>query len=1357
MKKGIYCTVLAIVLTAAVFVLPLVNPGVSSGNVEPGNMEKSPVVITEKDGKPSGTPEIDAPKSDETVTFIIETDGISLCGTAASAKNKYENVTALIRSRDIRQYADMIKKNQAVVKASVRRMVPSANLDNCYTYNTVINGFSVTAPYSSLSKLQGISGVKSVTLASSRKIRVSDIDDEEGTDDQTADGESTDDETYTTPDEGESINEETDNAPADGESTDDETDNAPADGEDAAEKTDEPDIIQPVNKSDYSSPRGTATKIDSAYSAGLTGKGRLAVVIDDGFSCRHEAFSASPVKKKYSDSDVDSLLSAVRFNIAENDSPFISNKIAFAYDYADRDHDLKNPGSDHGTGMASVLAGNNGKTGTNSYISGAYDCQLALMKVCHDGETGISDDVILAALDDAVKLSPDVISLSLGVPRISTAADLFTRVFTAAYDNGSFITAAAGNNAININTDGKTGISPEYTDYGTVSYPSTLPFVTSVGSSENYEHFGYYLSVNDKERIEYRDVVTTDGKKDHPFSDLSDDTPYVYTDCCGRQEELWQCDPGKKIIIVKRGETTIEEKIKAANTVNAAGIIIISDEPLYIRLSASKKNIPAAVIGSAAAEYFAKHREGTLSAVNELCRFSSENGGEVSFFSSSGVSSELRLKPDILAPGTENYAAASDGYSSFTGSSSSCAQTAAAAAMLSEYAAKYEKKDTQQAVNALMMNNADRILCGKGVYASPRRQGAGVLDLEKSLTAGAYVTSPDGSAAISMGDSETGEFSFGMLIKSISDKEQTYRISAVTQTDKLEKNGRGYINTLVPESLTKYTSLTCTTDEKPVKEITISPGESVSVEVEMKLSPAAFLYCISRSPNGFYLDGFITLTSVDGSDVLSVPLTGYCGDWELADIFDASVYDSKDDIVIGGTSLMAAAAMGNYYPGVTLGKNATTGELYSDKLCIGKDTVRNAFDMSSAGVSFVIPNFYLLRDADDFTVTITDSNEKTVFTRNIDIISSFTMGGYEPYAELLRSFNSDGLKNIFASMKEGNYTYSVSASAVSANSSESRRQSVSYKIVVDNTPPSRPSTKTYSDGKRVYLEVDSTDKNGIQGFVLYTAFLSGGSYTYSDKLDDLISGSYIDADSYSLVDIKQTQTGATYTYDITNLYTQLTRVNNYTSTKKIGNIAETKLAVRAIDYAYNLSQAVAADSTVSGKYVYHFRDQNDNPVQGVSIMIDGTEKTSDASGDIVFEHMIPDYYGVVLTDLPEDYKTDFRCGAILTDIGNTGYEKTVTLEFTGKEPSEEESSDASSKPEVSKKPDAGKSDAQKQSSKPEAKAEVDHFKNDDSIFALVFVSVLLIITISSLAISRKKRGKPVSLKKPVRKKGNGGK
>ena len=94
-----------------------------------------------------------------------------------------------------------------------------------------------------------------------------------------------------------------------------------------------------MNKSDYSSPRGTATKIDSAYSAGLTGKGRLAVVIDDGFSCRHEAFSASPVKKKYSDSDVDSLLSAVRFNIAENDSPFISNKIAFAYDYADRDHD----------------------------------------------------------------------------------------------------------------------------------------------------------------------------------------------------------------------------------------------------------------------------------------------------------------------------------------------------------------------------------------------------------------------------------------------------------------------------------------------------------------------------------------------------------------------------------------------------------------------------------------------------------------------------------------------------------------------------------------------------------------------------------------------------------------------------------------------------------------------------------------------------------------------------------------------------------------------------------------------------------------------------------------------------------
>ena len=1309
MKKGIYCTILALVLTASVFILPLVNPGQPAGNGDSGHLEKSPVAITEKKGEPSGTPEIDAPKSDETVTFIIETDGISLCETAASARNKYENVTALIRSSDIRQYTDMIKKNQAVVKASVRRMVPSADLDDCYTYNTVINGFSLKAPYSSLSKLQGISGVKSVTLASARKIRVSDIDEEEDITPQISD--------ETTADA-------------------------------AEEKTDNKETE--IRKSDYTAPQKEITGIDSAYESGFTGKGSLAVVIDDGFSCGHEVFSYAPDKKKYTADDISSLTGAVPFNTAENDSPFVSGKIAFAYDYAGRDNDLKNPSSDHGTGMASVLAGNNGKENEDQYRSGAFDSQLALMKVCSDGETVIGDEVILAALDDAAKLSPDVVSLSLGVPRTSTAAELFTRVFSALYNNGSFIAAAAGNNAININTDVSDGVNSLYTDYGTVSYPSSLSFITSVGSSESKKHYGNYLSVNDDRKIEYSDLLDSGSGESPLFSEVSKKTPYVYTNSYGNADDLWKFEPRNKIIIVKRGEISVEEKIKAARTVNAAGLIIISDEPLYIRFTAPERKIPAAVVGSSALEYFTEHDKGMLFAAEKTGSFDCENGGKVSGFSSYGVSSELRLKPDILAPGTYNYAASSDGYDLYTGTSVSCAQTAAAAVLLSEYASKYEKKDRQQVVNALMMNSAEKTTRGKGLYDSPRRQGAGILNIEKALGSGAYVISPDGSAGISMGDSETGEFSFGMIIKSISDKEQTFRISATTQTDNIKKENDTSINTLVPENITKNTEISFSSDGKAVKEIKLSPGESVSLDVDMKLKPAALISYLSKAPNGFYLDGFITLTETDSSVSLSVPLTGYCGNWELADIFDVSLYDDSEGAVIGGTSLTAAAASGNYYPGITIGKNATDGKMHKDKLCIGRDTVRNAFDMPSSGVSFVIPNFYLLRDAADFTITIKDSSQKNIFSRNIGIISSFTAGGYEPYAELLRSFNSDGLKNAFASMKEGNYSYIVSASAVSANSGASVPQSVSYDIIVDNTVPSRPVTKTYSDGNRVYLDAESTDKNGIQGFVLYTAVLSGGRYTYSDKLDDLIAGNYMDEDSYFLVSTKETATGATYTYDITRLYNQLKRVKAYAESEKdIGSFTELKLAVRSIDYAYNLSPAVAADSIVTGKLTYHMTDQNGKPVQGVALAFNGNTKTSGGDGTIVFDNVIPGYYGVTMTNVPDEYKTSFTAEAVFTDIGKTDYEKTISFTFTGEYPEEEQSSETPTADESSKKTEQQKNEIS--SGKKDAK---DYFENDNSIFALIFVGVLVIITIASLAISRKKRdtfrGKTVSLKKPPR-------
>ena len=109
MRKGIYCTLLSILLCAAVFVLPILNPGTARSENDTDDVKKSPNKITDN-SEPTSAPEINTPKSDETVTFIIEVDGDSFCDTVLASAGKYKSIAEFINSKDIRQYNDAVKK-----------------------------------------------------------------------------------------------------------------------------------------------------------------------------------------------------------------------------------------------------------------------------------------------------------------------------------------------------------------------------------------------------------------------------------------------------------------------------------------------------------------------------------------------------------------------------------------------------------------------------------------------------------------------------------------------------------------------------------------------------------------------------------------------------------------------------------------------------------------------------------------------------------------------------------------------------------------------------------------------------------------------------------------------------------------------------------------------------------------------------------------------------------------------------------------------------------------------------------------------------------------------------------------------
>ena len=806
---------------------------------------------------------------------------------------------------------------------------------------------------------------------------------------------------------------------------------------------------------------------------------------------------------------------------------------------------------------------------------------------------------------------------------------------------------------------------------------------------------------------------------------MPENTEYIYTDSYGTENSLRLYDLKDKIVVVKRGNISITEKILSAQNAGAAGIIIISTEQDYVRFTAEKHDIYAAAVSPDAEKYFAKNPSGKISVSKEKGLFSSSNNSKPSDFSSYGVTADLRLKPDILAPGTNIYTACNSLYDSITGTSVSAAEITGIAAVISGYAKTIlpssSVEDIHFVTSALMMNTAETIKYNDRLFYTPRLQGAGIVNAEKSMLAAAYVVGSDNHASISMGDSETGKYRFPLIINSLSDKETVYQLSAVCQTDKLVKENGSYYNTLTPESLTEYTEFHFFQNENEITEITVPAGESVEIEAEITLSPAVVIAYMFKAANGFYVDGFITLKPEDDSAVLSVPYMGYCGNWELADIFDKSLYDDSQEPVIHGNTLAAAAATGNTVYGTTLGKNMITGEMSEKNICIGKDTVKNYYDLPKASVSFILPDFYLLRDAADYTITISNSKGMNIYSQNTGTISSFASGGNDPFAELAQSFNNDGLKNIFSTMQEGNYTYTVSASAVAGNTQSAQIQSVSYPFTVDNTPPSKIKTNVYSENNHIYLTAEAEDKNGVQGFIFYSVSVSGGKYKYADKIDDLIYSGYMDKNSYILISQKQTETSVTYTYDITDLYLQLHRVSYYAKTELNEELSNQKIAVRAVDNAFNLSSPVIADAIVSGKVEFTLKDQNDKPVSGAVIRFNNKTAESDENGLVVFNNVLPGDYSVKLVSSPANYTSDFVFGAVFTDVNNIDFSQEILFNFSGVYPETEVSEPSDELPEQP------------------VTTQTDYFENDDSMFALVFISILILIFTVSLITSKKHR------------------
>ncbi len=720
---------------------------------------------------------------------------------------------------------------------------------------------------------------------------------------------------------------------------------------------------QTVESSSYDAPSNDANVYktgiydSSAYSDTEkypwgTGAGTVVAVIDSGFDYTHDAFQRQPEGEiRMPKSSIESVVENTRAyeRIMANggsltvDDVFLSNKVPYAFDYADNDADVYPSYSNHGTHVAGIVGGydENGyddKDGNHideTFKGVAPDAQLVIMKTftddLEDSALGGSESVdIMAALEDCVTLGVDVINMSLGTTSGFTTTDdgddegeHFNAIYESIRKEGiSLIVAASNDYSAGFGSIYGTNLASN-PDSGTVGSPSTYYASLSVASisgqkspymqasdgtpiffenarnanSVEYDYIGSLLDENQEER-EFEYVVAGSGR----ISDYNSIKDLVK----GR------------IVLVRRGINSFQEKVEIAARRGAIGIIIYNNVSGNIRMSlgdvAEVDRIPAVSINMTAGNALvniAKQQGGVIGKIKVSRNLSA--GPFMSEFSSWGSTPDLKIKPEITAHGGEITSTVPGGYAEQSGTSMASPNMAGLAALVRNYvrtlpiAKDFEPSQITQLTNQLILSTASTVYDDTGLAYSPRKQGSGLANLKNIVETNAYLytdaesdgdiyyAAKDGRPKIELGADidKSGVYKFSFKVRNISENKLTFTPQALFMTETLDSLGLAVAEkAYMLDDIAPVFSV----GGSPVEKVEVGANSSVMVSVELKLSDEEKEYIDKSFKNGMFVEGFIKLISSDKEAQcdLSLPFLSFYGDWESAPMLDYTVFELAD-------------------------------------------------------------------------------------------------------------------------------------------------------------------------------------------------------------------------------------------------------------------------------------------------------------------------------------------------------------------------------------------------------------------------------------------------------------------------------
>ena len=947
----------------------------------------------------------------------------------------------------------------------------------------------------------------------------------------------------------------------------------------------------------YLMPQDITTNNVNVYETGIydssnldyDGSGTVVAILDTGLDYSHSAFQNQPmgalaltrddISAVFNDLAARELDAAIENNAQplRAEDLYISDKVPFAYDYADKDANVY-PINDHGTHVAGIIAGK------DDVITGvATQAQLAIFKVFGNEDAGAKQPDILAALNDAILLGVDAINMSLGSScgfSRATDEDNTNAIYDAIKEAGICLLVAASNSYSSAqgSANGDTNLLTN-PDSATIGSPATYDAAMAVASISGVKT--KYLMADGEKEIYFTEGAKLNGDTKDFVGELLGSAhegtfEYVVVPGVGNDSNYSTINVTGKIAVVKRGSTTFEEKIKTAMRRGAIGVIIYNNVSGTINMSVGKVDIPACSISMDYGLYLEGKESGTLHLSKSYLA-----GPFMSNFSSWGPKAELELSPDITAHGGEIYSAVRGGYDTYSGTSMACPNMAGATILVREYVKKnfpyLTSYEITELTYRLMMSTATIAYNEEGNPYSPRKQGAGLADIGSAINTLAYLyVAGQNKTKLSLGDDvdKTGKYTLTFTLANLSPYAVSYNVNPIVMTESVSSDGK-----TVSERAHLFDDCNFTVSVNGGaisrgRVVTVTGYSECEITVELNLTAADKQYLDDNFANGMFVEGFIELQSYNEDGInLNIPYLAFYGDWTRAPLLDVTAYEvgesQMDPSVLEDDKLVAdvygTVAMGGfrvlnnsgeydetfYYLG-GFGYNLADG-YEMPAILEDKAAISNNID---ATYSLYCIAAGLLRNAKYAEMQIVDSlTGEVVFSKVAENCrKSYSQGGDQlgGYVDVGFYANEHNLAN------NRKYTYTmVCYLDYDEHEQNNLKNTFSFSFYVDNEAPqllaenTRIRTTVNSSGivtSRV-LNMYVYDNQYIQGMIVYT---------YSDILSD---GTVVDRENFANgvipIDTERNET-TTISLDLTNRY--------YDILNKGG-----KLLVTFIDYAKNQS------------------------------------------------------------------------------------------------------------------------------------------------------------------------------------------